>query len=147
MQVKGKIVGYTTGVFDLFHIGHLNIIKKAKSMCDYLIVGVSTDENVFSYKHRLPVIPYSQRAEIIRSLKYVDEVVPQENMDKLAAWEKLHFNRIFHGDDWKNTDLYIKTKEGLEARGVEVIYFPYTKSVSTTEIKNAIVNNSTIVDK
>ena len=141
------IIGYTTGVFDLFHIGHLNILKRAKSMCDYLIVGVSTDENVFGYKHRYPVIPYNQRAEIIQALKYVDEVVPQEDMDKIAAWERLHFDRIFHGDDWKDTELYIKTKEGLEQRGVEVVYFPYTKSVSTTDIKEAIVNNTTLTEK
>lgn len=144
MNKKKQIIGYTTGVFDLFHIGHLNILKRAKSMCDYLIVGVSTDENVYGYKSKYPVIPYSQRAEIIRSLKYVDEVVPQENMDKIAAWEKLRFDRIFHGDDWKNTELYVTIKEKLEAKGVEVIYFPYTKSVSTTEIKNAIINNTTI---
>ncbi len=147
MNTKKQIIGYTTGVFDLFHIGHLNILKRAKSMCDYLIVGVSTDENVYSYKHRYPVIPYNQRAEIIRSLKYVDEVVPQENMDKVAAWERLHFDRIFHGDDWKDAELYIKTKQSLESKGVEVIYFPYTKSVSTSDIKKAIINNTTITEQ
>ena len=92
------IIGYTTGVFDLFHIGHLNILKRAKEQCDYLIVGVSTDELVEQYKHKTPVIPYEERVEIIKSIRYVDEVVPQLNRDKYEAWEKYHFDRMFVGD-------------------------------------------------
>ena len=96
------IIGYTTGVFDLFHIGHLNLLRKAKKQCDHLIVGVSTDELV-TYKHKHAVIPFEERMEIVKAIKYVDEVVPQVNMNKMEAWERLHFNVMFVGDDWKGT--------------------------------------------
>ena len=94
-------IGYTTGVFDMFHVGHLNILKNAKERCEHLIVGVSTDELVKSYKHKTPVIPFEERLAIVESIRYVDEVVPQVSMDKFAAWEKYRFNAIFHGDDWR----------------------------------------------
>ena len=102
--MKKYKVGYTTGVYDMFHVGHLNILKRAKEQCDFLIVGVSTDENVLQYKHKTPVVPYEQRKEIVAAIRYVDQVVPQENMDKFAAWEKYHFDAIFHGDDWKGSN-------------------------------------------
>lgn len=137
MNKKYKI-GYTTGVFDLFHIGHLNILKRAKEQCDYLIVGVSTDELVQNYKHKTPVIPFEERKEIVNAIKYVDEVYTQESMDKFAAWEKLHFNAIFHGDDWKNSDLYIENEKKLHSVGVETVYFPYTKNTSSTMIKQVL---------
>ena len=94
-------VGYTTGVYDMFHVGHLNLLRRAKEQCDYLIVGVSTDECVETYKHKTPVISFEDRKAIVESIKYVDEVVPQETMDKFAAWEKIHFNVLFHGDEIK----------------------------------------------
>ena len=94
------IIGYTAGVFDLFHIGHLNILKKAKEQCDHLIVAVSTDELVREYKHKNPVICFEERMEIVKAIRYADEVVPQVNRDKFAAWEKYHFNKMFVGDDW-----------------------------------------------
>lgn len=99
-------VGYTTGVFDLFHIGHLNILKNAKARCDFLIVGVSTDELVLSYKFKTPVIPFHERLEIVKAVRYVDKVVPQVTMDKLDAWKKYHFDVVFHGSDWKGSELY-----------------------------------------
>ena len=126
------VVGYTTGVFDLFHIGHLNLLKKAKANCDRLIVGVSTDELVKEYKGKKPVLPFSERIEIVRSIKYVDEVVKQESMDKYEAWGKLKYNVLFHGDDWKGSQLYLEIEKKLEAVGVKMIYFPYTKGVSST---------------
>ena len=132
------IVGYTAGVFDLFHIGHLNIIRRAKEQCDYLIVGVSTDEFVKSYKNKTPVIPYEERAEIVRSLKYVDEVVAQDDMDKSKKWDELHFNAVFHGDDWKNTSVYEEIEKKLEALGVEMVYLPHTDGISTTELLEKI---------
>ena len=95
------IIGYTTGVFDMFHIGHLNILKRAKEQCDYLIVGVSTDELVQSYKNKLPIIPYAERSAIVEAIKYVDKVVPQKNRDKIAAFNEFKFNKMFVGDDWK----------------------------------------------
>lgn len=131
MTKKYKI-GYTTGVFDLFHIGHLNILKKAKEECEYLIVGVSTDENVLSYKKKTPVIPFEERIAIVEALKYVDQVVPQTNMDKFKAWEKLKFDVILHGDDWKGSNMYEEIESKFNEVGVEMIYFPYTKGTSST---------------
>ena len=105
---KGKrIIGFTSGVFDLFHIGHVNILRNAKSMCDHLIVGVSTDELV-NYKGKKPIIPYDQRVEVVRSCKYVDTVVSQEDMDKFKMWNKLKFDIMFVGDDWHGTDKWKK---------------------------------------
>jgi glycerol-3-phosphate cytidylyltransferase len=131
------IVGYTTGVYDLFHIGHLNLLRKAKEQCDYLIVGVSTDELV-SYKHKHAVIPFEERKQIVASVRYVDEVVTQENMDKKEAWNKYRFNVMFVGDDWKGSDKWGKIEEELNAVGVEVVYFPYTKGTSSTLINETL---------
>lgn len=133
-----RIIGYTTGVFDLFHIGHLNIIKRAKEQCDYLIVGVSTDELVEEYKHKRPVIPYEERKAIVGAIKYVDEVVPQINRDKFAAWEKYKFDRMFVGDDWKGSSLFEELENKLKPAGAEIVYFPYTKGTSSTILKEVI---------
>ena len=94
------IIGYTTGVFDLFHVGHLNILKRAREQCDFLIVGVSTDELVEQYKNKRPVICYQERMEIVKAIRYVDRVVPQTSRDKLAAWKEHRFDKMFVGDDW-----------------------------------------------
>jgi glycerol-3-phosphate cytidylyltransferase len=125
-------IGYTTGVFDLFHIGHANILKLSKENCKYLIVGVSTDELVEEYKHRKPIISFSERFEIISSIKYVDEVVTQENLDKILAWEKYNYNVLFHGNDWQNSPMYIETKRSLTEKGVDTMFFPYTITTSST---------------
>lgn len=138
MEKEYKI-GYTTGVFDMFHVGHLNILKKAKEQCDFLIVGVSTDENVETYKHKKPVVPYDERVAIVEAIKYVDKVVPQTNMDKFAAWERLHFDKLFHGNDWKGTNMYNEVEEKLKAVGVEVVYFQYTQGTSSTLLKEKLV--------
>lgn len=97
------VIGYTTGVYDMFHMGHLNILKRAKEQCDYLIVGVSTDELVQHDKNKTPIIPFADRCAIVESIKYVDQVVAQENKNKYEAWEKYHFNKMFVGSDWKGT--------------------------------------------
>lgn len=131
-------IGYTTGVFDLFHVGHLNIIRRSKELCDYLIVGVSTDPLVYRYKGYYPVIPYEERLEIVSALKYVDRVVPQEDLDKFSAWEKFHYHVLFHGDDWKDSQLYAGAKKRLEAVGVEVIFFPHTEGISSTRIRSIL---------
>ena len=131
MSKKFKI-GYTTGVFDMFHIGHLNIIKKAKEQCEHLIVGVSTDELVQSYKNKTPIIPFNDRIAIVESCRYVDEVIPQVTMDKLEAWGDLHFNAMFHGDEWKGSDLYNKYVEEFSQVGVEVVFIPHTKGINST---------------
>lgn len=134
---KDKIIGYTTGVFDLFHIGHLNILKNAKSMCYKLIVGVSTDDLV-AYKHKKAVIPFKERIEIVRSIKYVDEVVSQEDMNKFDAWEKLKFNVMFVGSDWKNTDKWNNYEKEFDKVNVKIIYFPYTKGTSSTILNETL---------
>lgn len=146
-MTKKYKVGYTTGVFDLFHIGHLNILKKAKEQCEYLIVGVSTDENVMSYKKKTPVIPFEERIAIVEALKYVDEVVPQTNMDKFQAWEKLKFNAIFHGDDWKGSNMYDQIEKRFTEVGVEMVYLPYTKGTSSTLLVDVLqtIKDNTVV--
>lgn len=132
------IIGYTTGVFDLFHVGHLNILRRAKEQCDYLIVGVSTDELVQKYKHKNPIISYDERVEIVKAIRYVDKVVPQVDRDKYAAWEKYHFNRMFVGDDWKGSPLFTEMEQKFAPHGVEIVYFPYTQGTSSTILKQAL---------
>lgn len=136
--MKKYRVGYTTGVFDMFHVGHLNIIKKAKEQCDYLIVGVSTDELVQEYKNKKPIIPFNERVEIVQALEYVDKVVPQENRDKFWAWKNLNFDVMFVGDDWKGKPLFIEVEEEFKKVGVDIIYFPYTKDTSSTILREKL---------
>jgi glycerol-3-phosphate cytidylyltransferase len=137
------IIGYTTGVFDMFHIGHLNILKKAKEQCDYLIVGVSTDELVQKDKHKTPIISYEDRVEIVRAIRYVDEVVPQPDKDKLAAWERYHFHRMFVGSDWKGTPQWLGFEKQLEPLGVEIIYFDHTDGISSTMLREVLHDRET----
>ncbi len=136
--MKKYKIGYTTGVFDMFHIGHLNILRRAKEQCQYLIVGVSTDELTLDYKHKKPVIPFEERKAIIEAIRYVDRVVPQTSMDKLAAWEELHFDAIFHGDDWKGTDLYNEIEVKLQQVGCDLVFLPYTEGTSSTLLSQAL---------
>jgi glycerol-3-phosphate cytidylyltransferase len=131
------VIGYTTGVFDLFHIGHVNLLRNAKSMCDRLIVGVTTDELV-AYKNKRAVIPFKERVEIVNSSKYVDLVVPQENMDKFDAHARYKFNVMFVGDDWYKTNKWEEIEAGFVKLNVKVVYFPYTKSTSSTLINNVL---------
>ena len=138
METKKYKVGYTTGVFDLFHIGHLNILRRAKEQCEHLIVGVSTDELVRDYKHKTPVIPFEERIKIVEAIRYVDEVVPQTSMDKFAAWEKIHFDAIFHGDDWKGSTMYNEIEMKLNAVGVDMVFLKHTQGTSSTEISKKL---------
>ena len=132
-----EIIGYTSGVFDLFHIGHLNLLINAKSLCDQLVVGVTTDELV-SYKGKKAVIPFQERLEIVRSIEYVDAAIAQEDMDKFKMWEKLKFDVMFVGDDWFKTPKWEEIEEKFKEVGVRVIYFPYTKSTSSTIINQTL---------
>lgn len=136
--MKKYEIGYTTGVFDMFHIGHLNILKKAKEQCNYLIVGVSTDNLVLEYKHKLPIVNYNERIEIVQAIKYVDQVVPQTTLDKMQAWKKLNFNALFHGSDWQNSDLYNKIMKDFNEIGVDVIFIPHTEGVSSTMLSEKL---------
>ena len=131
------IIGYTTGVYDLFHIGHLNLLKNAKGMCDKLVVGVTVDELV-AYKGKQAMIPFEDRIEIVRSIKYVDAAVPQYDMDKLAACKKLKANILFVGDDWYDTPKWQEYEREFKAAGIEIVYFPYTKGVSSSQITKAL---------
>lgn len=131
------IIGYTAGVYDLFHIGHLNLLKNAKGMCDKLVVGVTTDSLV-EYKGKRPMIPFEDRLEIVRSIKYVDVVVPQDDMDKLEMCKKLGASYLFVGDDWYGTEKWQKYEEDFNAEGIKIIYFPYTKGISSTKITAAL---------
>jgi glycerol-3-phosphate cytidylyltransferase len=132
-----KIIGYTSGVYDLFHIGHLNLLINSSSLCDQLIVGVTTDELV-SYKGKKPVIPFQERLEIVRSIKYVDAAISQPDMDKFKAWEKLKFNILFVGDDWFKDPKWEEIESKFKEVGVRVIYFPYTKGTSSTLINKTL---------
>lgn len=141
MPMKKYKVGYTTGVFDLFHVGHLNLLERCKEQCEHLIVAVCTDE----YAHesgKNPTIPYADRARIVAALKCVDEVVPMEFTDKLEAWKLHKYDVLFSGDDWKGSERYAITERQLKEIGVDVVYFPYTKSVSTTKIRNQLNEKS-----
>lgn len=133
------IIGYTTGVFDMFHVGHLNILKQAKAKSDYLIVGVSTDELVLSEKHKTPIIRYEDRVEIVKAIKYVDEVVPQIDKNKFEAWQKYKFDRMFVGSDWKGTTIWEQLEEQFEPLGVEIVYFDHTDGISSTILRDRLI--------
>lgn len=136
--MKRYQIGYTTGVFDMFHIGHLNILKRAKEQCEHLIVGVSTDNLVKEYKGKTPIIPYEERKTIVEAIRYVDEVVPQTSMNKIEAWEKLHYDVMFHGSDWKGSKLYNQAIADLEKVGVEVVFLTHTEGVSSTLLTDVL---------
>ena len=131
-------VGYTAGVFDLFHIGHLNLLQNAKKLCDTLIVGVNSDELVMRYKNKHPLIPAAQRAEIVRALRVVDSAHVVDTLDKVEAYKQFGFDVVFIGDDWRGNQRWIETEKDLAAYGVKVCYLPYTKSISSTEIAGKI---------
>lgn len=139
------IIGYTSGVYDLFHIGHLNLLKNAKGLCDKLIVGVTIDKLV-EYKNKRSVIPFEERIEIVRNIKYVDAAIPQEDLDKYKMWEKLHFDVLFVGDDWFNSPSWKEMQSKFSKVGVRVIYFPYTKGTSSSLLNETLMklrdNNS-----
>lgn len=133
------VIGYTSGVFDLFHVGHVNILRNAKSMCDRLVVGVSVDELV-SYKGKNSVISFYERIEVVRSCRYVDLAVPQESMDKIDAWKRYKFNIMFVGDDWYKTEKWSEFESEFASVGVKIIYFPYTNSTSSTLINETLTS-------
>lgn len=130
--MKEYKIGYTQGVFDMFHIGHLNLINNAKKRCDYLIVGVNSDRLVEDYKNRSPVIKENDRAEIVRNLKAVDECIIVDTLDKIAIYEKIHFDAVFIGSDWKGNERWIQTENDLAQVNADVVYLDYTPNVSST---------------
>ena len=140
MSDKKYKIGYTTGVFDMFHIGHLNILRRAKEQCEYLIVGVSTDETVESYKHKTPVIKFEERCAIVEAIKYVDKVVPQTSMNKMEAYNKLKFDVLFHGSAWKGSAMYNKIIEEFSSIGVAVEFLPHTEGTSSTMLREKLLD-------
>lgn len=134
----GKTIGYTTGVFDLFHIGHLNILKNAKSQCDELIVGISTDELCNKLKNKLPIIPFAERVAIVEALKIVDRVVPQASIDEIQDFKRYGFHKIFKGSDWKDSEKWNNLEVEFVKFGVEVIYFDYTTTTSSSMIRSIL---------
>lgn len=138
--MKKQIIGYTTGVYDMFHIGHLNLLKNAKGLCDKLVVGVTTDEAA-EYKGKKPIIPFEDRIQIVSNIKYVDVAIPQKDMDKVSICKKINASYLFVGDDWYDTDKWKKYDKDLEKIGCKVIYFPYTEKISSTKLREVLKNN------
>jgi glycerol-3-phosphate cytidylyltransferase len=132
------VVGYVPGAYDMFHIGHLNILRRAKEKCDHLIAGVVTDEVLFAAKGKHPVVPHAERMEIVAAIDCVDEVVTDISSDKVVMWERLRFDVLFKGDDWKGTPKGDRLEAGLGAVGVRVVYFPYTVHTSSTMLRQLI---------
>lgn len=132
------VIGYTAGVFDMFHIGHLNILKRAKEQCDYLIVGVTTDQLCLERKKKLPVIRENDRIEIVRAIRYVDEAVFQEDMNKRRAVEKFHVSKVFVGSDWKGTPSWERYETEFAELGCRVVYLDYTQGISSTQLREHI---------
>ncbi len=136
-----KIIGYTAGVYDMFHIGHLNVIKNAKERCDYLIVGVSTDEVVEQNKNKKPIIPFNERVAIVKAIRYVDKVIPQERYDidgKIQTVKNNNINVMFVGSDWQGTEKWNNIEKELAKIGCVVVYLPYTDGISSTMLRSKI---------
>ncbi|MBQ7878015.1 MAG: adenylyltransferase/cytidyltransferase family protein [Bacteroidaceae bacterium] len=138
MKNDKPIIGYTTGVYDMFHVGHLNILRRAKEQCDILIVGVSTDELVEREKNKTPIIPFEDRRSIIEAIRYVDKVVAQTDKNKFGAWENLQFHRMFVGSDWQGTPQWKKYEEEFSQVGVEIVYLPHTDGISSSILREKI---------
>lgn len=143
MSTKKYKIGYTTGVYDMFHIGHLNVLKRAKAQCDYLIVGVTTDDLCFKRKNKYPIICESDRVAIIKELRCVDQVVLQEDMDKLTAVKKYHADAVFVGSDWKGTDAWKRYEEEFAEVGCTVVYLDHTDGISSTILRDRLNHGET----
>lgn len=132
-----RIIGYASGVFDLFHVGHLNMLRRARAHCDHLVAGVLLDETA-AHKGGAPVVPFDERLEIVRSVRYVDEAVADATLDKLDAWRQVGFHRLFKGDDWRGTERGAQWERDFAAVGVEVVYLPYTAHVSSSTLRREL---------
>lgn len=133
-------IGYAPGAFDLFHIGHLNLLRQAKEHCDFLIAGVVADEVLIQHKKVAPVIPLAERLEIVRNVRFVDMVHAATTNDKAVIWKELRFNVLFKGDDWRGTEKGKKLESDLAALGAEVVYFPYTQATSSSVLRRTLQN-------
>lgn len=138
-------IGYVPGVFDMFHVGHLNILKHARAHCDHLIAGAVSDEKALAAKGRLPIVPLMERMEILRSCRLVDEVVAEEVPTKLEMWQRLRFHVIFKGDDWRGTPKGNELETTFRAVGVDVVYFPYTVHTSSTLLRTVVESTAATI--
>lgn len=136
--MREKVIGFTAGTFDMFHIGHLNLLKNARSRCDYLIVGVNSDHLVEEYKGKKAVVPLQERMEIVRSVRYVDEVMQIDSLDKLISWKQKHYELLFIGDDWKGNERWKRTETQMAECGVRVIYLPHTEGTTSTLLREKL---------
>lgn len=135
---EGKRVGFTAGAFDMFHVGHLNLIENAKKQCDYLIVGVNTDELIATYKNKQAVVPLDERMRIVGAIRYVDAVIAVDTLDKKEMWKRRRFDVVFIGDDWKGNPRWIHTEEMMKEIGVDVVYLPYTTGTTSTLLREKL---------
>ncbi len=138
INIKKYKIGYTQGTFDLFHIGHFNLLKNAKSQCEKLIVGINSDQLVAEYKNKITCMKEQERAQIMEAIKYVDEVIIVNTLDKVDAYKKIKFDAIFIGDDWKGNERWAQTEKDLKKYNVDVVYLPHTDGISTTMLKKEL---------
>lgn len=138
--MKKYKIGYTTGVYDMFHIGHLNILRRAKDLCDYLIVGVTTDELCYKRKNKYPIINQYERMEIVKAIKYVDKVIFQDDMDKIKPVKENGVNVVFVGSDWKGTPQWLQYEKEFRSVGCDVVYLSHTDGISSTILREKIKN-------
>lgn len=134
-RMKKYRIGYTQGVFDMFHIGHLNILKRAKEQCEILIVGVNSDKLVESYKNKTPVIDEESRRIIVENIKAVDDAIIVHSLDKVELLKEIHFDAVFIGDDWKGNERWILTEQQLAQYNIPVVFLPHTPDISSTGLK------------
>ena len=137
--------GLTTGTYDMFHAGHLNLLKNAKAICDSLIVGIYNDKVIKQYKNKKPIIGLKDRMSVIEAIKYVDKVIALDSLDKVKAWEKERYDVLIIGDDWKGHSRWLKTEEEMNKLGVDVVYLPYTKGISSSIIKSRVIERAKTV--
>lgn len=137
----GKVIGFTQGTFDMFHIGHLNLLKHAREHCDYLVVGVNSDELVKAYKNKEVIVPLEERMAIVEAIRYVDEVICTDTLDKVSAWNRVKFQKLFIGDDWKGNARWKKTEEEIAPLGAVVEYLPYTKDTCSTLLREKLLDS------
>jgi glycerol-3-phosphate cytidylyltransferase len=140
-------IGYAPGAFDLFHIGHLNLLRRAKDQCDFLIGGVVSDEVLIAHKGIIPIIPLAERLEIVRSIRFVDSAFPAMKNDKLEIWRELRFDVLFKGDDWRGTERGDRLERDFAAVGVDVVYFPYTLSTSSSRLRRILNSIEAMADR
>ena len=138
VSVGQRVVGYVPGAWDMFHIGHLNILKRAREHCDWLVVGVVTDDALFAMKNKYPIVPFEERLEIVQSIRIVDEAIVDRSANKLEVWDRLHFDVLFKGDDWRGTAKGARLEADLATVGAQVHYFPYTLHTSSTELRRVL---------